>query len=113
MIFYRLHVEPGEYEAEGEDHDEWFTALRVARRRRAELIRGYDPADPNAHLKLGSDYAIDRVEIDTAGPLRPLILALLSRKGFAKHSVEVVPAWRPQDGPDSEEADGEEIQDST
>ena len=93
-IFYRLEIAPSESDGEGEDHDEWFTSLEAARRRRAELIR----ADP--HLeghRYGSDFCVSRVILRDLSP-KALVLAVLNRAGHVESSEEVVPEYKPKHG---------------
>lgn len=89
MRVYQLHIAPSECDAEGEDHDEWFSSLIAAQRRRADLIaEGPD-------LKYGEDFAIDAVDLAQLAP-KTLALALLNRKGFVKSRRRVVGPYRPE-----------------
>lgn len=77
MILYRLNIHPDESAGEGEDHDEWFSSERAARRRRSELV---EESPCLLGSRYGSDYAIDKVRIATL-PQKRLALALLNRRG--------------------------------
>ena len=88
---YRLGICPDESQGEGEDHDEWFSSLREAQRRRAELIR----LDP--HLeghRYGEDFEIDRV-VFVDWSLRKLLLAVLNWDGCVEARDQVVPRYVP------------------
>ena len=89
MIFYRLGISPGEGEAEGEDHDEWFTSLEAAKIRRTELIA------MNDDLKYGCDYGIRKTWIGCGLSRKKLILALLNREGFVDHDEDIVAPYYP------------------
>jgi hypothetical protein len=89
MKFYRLEIAPDESEGEGEDHDEWFSSLEGAKRRRSELIR----RDP--HLdghRYGSDFAIHCVVLKDL-PKRALVLAVLNRRGYTKSDDKIVSVY--------------------
>lgn len=90
MILYRLGIVPGEGCAEGEDWDEWFGALRDAKKRRAELIR-QDPA--MIGCRVARDYEICRIKLVDLPP-RKLALAVLNRR-YLVESVEVVGPYEP------------------
>lgn len=92
IVLYRLSVAPGEADGEGEDHDEWFTSLKLAKARRKELI------DDDPELKdhrYGEDYQIDRCEFAPL-PQRALLLRVLNRDGMFAVSVRVPPYAPPE-----------------
>lgn len=99
MKLYQLNVQPQEHEGEGEDHDEWFTALGAAKKRRSQLIRSM-PADS---YKFGADYSIDEVELVDL-PTRALVLAILNREYVVSRRA-VVEEYSPptDDQPDEDE----------
>ena len=91
MKLYKLDIAPGESNGEGEDHDEWFSSLDAAKKRRQELI------DANPSMgghRYGEDYAISRVEFAELPPLK-LLLAVLNRTGWNKHTEVIVPWYAP------------------
>lgn len=85
MKLYRLRIDPGEHDGEGEDHDEWFSSLRDAKTRRAELIR-QDLCLVDSRTK--REYAIDRVWFPPL-PAKQLALTILNRAhhGYTKERV--------------------------
>ena len=89
MRIYRLGIEPGEANSEGEDHDEYFSSLDAAGRRRAELIRE-DP-DLDGH-RYGEDFEIERIDLADLAP-RAMLLAILNRKGYIAAREVVVAAY--------------------
>lgn len=90
MKLYRLNILPQEHEGEGEDHDEWFTSLGAARKRRSQLIRNM----PEDSYKFGADYDIDEVELVDLPP-RAMVLAVLNRECVVS-SRTVVEAYSPR-----------------
>lgn len=95
MIVYQLHIDEREDDGEGEDHDEWFSSLTAAKRRRAQLIRERPPED----YKYGSDFQIDRVSLTRTLSPKRLALAILNRRGFvANREAAVVPEYTPPTG---------------
>jgi predicted RNase H-like nuclease len=91
MRLYQLCIAPGEYEVEGEDHDEWFMSLKAAKARRAELIA--ENPELTEH-RFGEDFAISAVDVKQLSP-RNLALAILNRSGWQKARREVVAAYKP------------------
>lgn len=89
MIFYRLNVIPEDFDPEGEDNDLWFTSLRAAKAKRAELIACAHEKD----LVSDAGYEIERVEV-SAFPKKELALRLLNRRAFVRSRKEVVAAVR-------------------
>lgn len=96
MTFYRLHIAPDEAEGEGEDHDQWFTSLRAARRRRAELIA--DNPSLRGH-RYGQDFKIERVELVQLPP-QALLLAVLNGRGYIEQRSTVIENYKPARGAD-------------
>lgn len=89
MKVYRLHIAAGEYDADGENFDEWFLSLEMAMRRRRVLIREAEHPDYE-NLKYPTDFKIERYEVRKA-PLRELVLGLLNGHGwYASREVVVV-----------------------
>ena len=86
MIVYELHISPDEYESDDKDCDEWFSSLRAAKKRRAELIKEYPTKEGQ---RFDSDFSIDRVVISSL-PHRDLVLALLNGSGFIRSKETVV-----------------------
>ena len=95
MHVYRLHIKPLESDSEGEDHDEWFTSLRAAKKRRAELIRNNPTLNDHP---TGCDFDIDCYEVKKL-PRTALILALLNRRdsAWSTRRVEVVRPYKPRE----------------
>lgn len=92
MKVYQLHIAPSDADGEGEDHDEWFSSLKAARARRAELIA----EDPQLE---GHAYGVDfKIEVHEVRPLprRELVLALLNRRGCFFGGETVVPDYSPR-----------------
>lgn len=91
MKVYQLNVVAGENDADGENFDEWFTSLRAARARRAELI-AETKASNFENVKYGHDLKIVCFEVADM-PLSKLVLALLNQRGWATAAggVLVVP----------------------
>lgn len=84
MKVYQLVLRPGEYDGEGEDHDEWFSSLALAKRRRAQLKR--------EGLLQHGDGAINRcVLVDE--PKKRLALALLNQEACFRSVRRVVEPW--------------------
>jgi hypothetical protein len=75
MRVYRLSIEPGEYDSEGEDHDEWYPSLLAAAERRAELIKENPSLEGH---RTGRDFEIAAFDLADLPPRR-LALALLNR----------------------------------
>lgn len=92
MNLYQLQIAPGEYEAEGENHDEWFASLDAARERRRRLI-AEDP-ELKDH-RFGRDFEISRIAVADL-PLRALLLKVLNRTGWQRERSVVVPAYYPK-----------------
>lgn len=91
MRLYQLSVAPGEYDGEGEDHDEWFMSLKAAKARRVELIA--ENPELTDH-RFGADFAISAVDVKQLSP-RNLALAILNGRGWQKASREVIAAYKP------------------
>ena len=89
-IVYRLNVSPGEHDNDSRDYDEWFTSLRAAKARRAQLIAVTDVKD----YRYGRDFEIERVGVAKAPPME-LILRLLRRMHWRAGCEVVVPAYVP------------------
>ena len=88
---YCLGVAPADSDGEGEDHDEWFTSLAAALKRRQVLIK--ENPDLKAH-RYGEDFEITLVTtLDL--PAGKLILEILNRGWWKEHSEIVVPLYRP------------------
>jgi hypothetical protein len=88
---YQLECCRGEYDADGEDFDEWFRSLAAARKRRAALIR----ENPGLkELKLSETYGINRVVLAHL-PARELALAILNRRKFIRESTTLVEPYCP------------------
>lgn len=82
FALYRLEVAPAESQSEAEDHDEWFTSFRAAKRKRAQYIR----EDP--HLeghRYGEDFQITRIEFRDLPPKR-LVLNIMNRRGYMENA---------------------------
>lgn len=90
MKLYRLGICPGEGEGEGENWDEWFSSLREAKKRRAELI-AQNPDGDNARML--EDFEIEQCEIPDL-PRKRLAILLLNRRGFVTNSKQVVAPYR-------------------
>lgn len=92
-VLYCLNVYPGEGEPEGEVHDEWFTSLEAAKRRRAYHI-AQDPTLGDHPFDM--DYAIYRVTL-AALPRKRLALAILNRqwRQFVQSQTLMVDWYRP------------------
>jgi hypothetical protein len=89
---YQLGISPSESDGEGEDHDEWFTSLAAARKRRATLI-DEDP-ELRGH-RYGEDFEITKVTtLDL--PVGKMILEILNRGWWKEHSEIVVPVYHPK-----------------
>lgn len=91
MIVYRLEVAPSDSDGEGEDHDEWFSSLQAAKKRRGELIK-QDP-DLEDH-RYGEDFEIEKITLADDSRLK-LILAILNRTSFYTSREQVVPPYKP------------------
>lgn len=91
MKLYCLSIAPSESDGEGEDHDEWFTSLEAAKRRRRELIR--DNPGLVGH-KFGRDFEIEEI-IFAKLPQKALALAILNRRGYVAQRTVVVPSYIP------------------
>lgn len=91
MTVYQLHISGSDYDADGEDFDEYFSSLEAARRRRKQLI----DADPKMKdCRFDSDYKIDKLTLSTKLSPRQLILAILNRKGYVKERETVVEEYQ-------------------
>jgi hypothetical protein len=85
--FYRLAIAGSKSDADG---DEWFGALRAARKRRTELIR-----ETPLHAVGDEDFEIELVELlDVAK--KKLLLEVLNRRPFVKRRAIVMPPHRPR-----------------
>jgi len=92
MILYRLHILPGEGEGEGEDHSLWFSSLKEAKSRRAEVIRENTGHMPSGH----EDHAIDRVHVADRLKPKELLLAVLNRRFVTQREQVVAPHRYPE-----------------
>lgn len=93
MHLYRLSIAPdiNGGDGEGEDHDEWFSSLRAARRRRSELIREWKDAWPDHPY--GEDFSVHKVTFQDL-PKKALLLQVLHRVHYLAASwEEVVPPF--------------------
>lgn len=102
-IVYQLNRQPDEHAGEGEYWSEWFTSLREARKRRANIVHEAESAwnDEKAEwlTKYGADstppprprldLSIDRVYLADLPP-KQLALAILNRRGFVAKAERVV-----------------------
>lgn len=93
MIVYRVGISPAEYEGEGEDHDEFFSSLKVAKARRAELIKGNPTLEDNRYSE---DFEIERIKVANL-PRRDLILAILNGEGWVEERATIVPPYKPKE----------------
>lgn len=91
LVLYRVRIAPGEYDGDGEDHDEWFASKREALRRRRELIAENPLLEEH---KYGADYQIDRCVFAPLGK-RALLLRVLNRDGMFVSSRVVATEYRP------------------
>ena len=92
VVLYRIHGRPGEYDGDGENHDEWFSSLKAAKLRRAELehdAKAVLSVDPNA-FKFAEDFEVERVYFRGLPP-QALLLAVLNRRGYELKRELVVP----------------------
>lgn len=90
IVLYRLDIAPDESDGEGECFDEWFSSLKLAKKRRAELIA--ENPDLKDH-RYGVDFAIWRVEFMQYGR-RGLLLRVLNRGGI-RAQIQKVEAYVP------------------
>jgi hypothetical protein len=91
-VVYRLHIAPGENDSDGKDFDEWFSSLRKARARRAQLIA----ENPTlVDHRLGADYAIDLVRVGKVATMT-LILQLLNGRGYMSGVQRKQVEYRPK-----------------
>lgn len=90
MKLYRLKVAPDESDGEGEDHDEWFTSLIAAQKRRRYLIKN----TPNDGYRYGEDFEVSEV-VFVELPPRALLLRVLNRTAFIDTSRVMMPAHKP------------------
>jgi hypothetical protein len=89
---YRLEIAPSEDEGAGEDHDEWFSSLEEAKRRRSELIK----IDPRLEgHRYNEDFSIWRYVPARLSPRR-LLIAALNRKDWVEDHTLVVPSYKPR-----------------
>lgn len=84
MKLYRLSILPDPTDPEGEDHDEWFSSLRAAKKRRSGLLR------EGACSRDVPDLEITENELADV-PERQLLLRVLNRCGFIAREKVVVP----------------------
>lgn len=107
MKVYRLSIEPGESDSEGEDHDEWFTSFHAALVRRRELIA------ENPYLenhRTGVDFGIYQFELAKLPPMK-LAMALLNRNNLVyptsafERSEQVVAEYYPPAKPEVDDGD--------
>ncbi len=93
MIFYRLNVEPAEWDAEGEDHDEWFTSLAAAVAQRKSYIK----LDPTLDRHpTGRDFRIEKVWFTDKLSEKQLILRVLNRRAYIVRTQKVVDWYQPE-----------------
>lgn len=100
MNVYQLHIQPGEYDGDGENHDEFFSNLELAKMRRSDLKKESPYAGGGS--RGGEDFEIERLTLTKLSP-KELILACLNRKYFVAESEVVVPAWVRSFPPDDPE----------